>query len=315
MTAAPPVVGARFLGTGRATPPGTLTNAELEARLDTTDTWIVERTGIRSRTVGGTTASLAADAGAQALSAAGLPATDLGAIVVATCTPDRVFPSVSSVVAGTLGATCATFDVNGACAGFIHGLVSALAWSAADGKPVLVAGADRMTSVIDPDDRSTAILFGDGAGAMVVAADAGSPGGILAIDGGTDATAADILCCEPGQTIHMEGRSVFKIAVRAAAESIDVALERASMTATEIDLLILHQANERITRAIANRLELSDDQVVSTLAHTGNASAATIPHATSVAVDDGRLTDGGTVVLCGFGAGMTWATALLRWAR
>jgi 3-oxoacyl-[acyl-carrier-protein] synthase-3 len=315
MSRPPAVLPARFLGTGRATPPGTLTNAELEARLDTTDTWIVERTGIRSRTIGGTTASLAADAGGQALAAAGLTGAELGGIVVATCTPDRVFPSVSSSVAGLLDATCATFDVNGACAGYIHALTSGLAWSSADGRPVLIVGADRMTSVIDPDDRATAILFGDGAGATVVTHDSDSTGGIVAIDGGTDASAASILCCDPGQTIHMEGRSVFKIAVRAAAESIDVALARAGMTPDDLDLLVLHQANERITRAIAARLDLEDRQVVSTLAHTGNASAATIPHALSVADGDGRLPDGTNVVLCGFGAGMTWATALVRWAR
>jgi 3-oxoacyl-[acyl-carrier-protein] synthase-3 len=303
------------LGTGRATPPGTLTNADLAARLDTTDEWIVERTGIRSRQVGGTTSSLAAEAAAAALTASGVVGSDLGAIVVATCTPDRLFPSVASTVAGEVGADCTTFDVNGACAGFVHALVAALGWSLADGRPALIVGADTMTSVTDPKDRSTAVLFGDGAAALVACADPASPGGVLAVHGGTDASSGHILSGDHGGTLHMDGRAVFKAGVRAATSSVRVALEQCDLTPERLDLLVPHQANERITQAIASRLRLPASRVMSTLSHVGNTSAASIPQALAVAEAEGRLADGGLVALCGYGAGMTWATTVLRWAR
>ena len=307
-----------MLGCGRAHPDQRLTNADLEARLDTSDQWIRDRTGIHSRWIGGTTTQLSADAARLALAAAGVTAAELGTIVVATSTPDRIIPSTAALVARELGSTAGTFDVNGACAGFVYALGSAAGWVGLTGKPALVIGADVMSRIVDPDDRGTAILFGDGAGALVIGP-AGAAGtetidsALLALHSGTDGATVEILECRSGAFLSMEGQAVFKIAVRAAVDSITTALIAAGLTAADIGLFVPHQANERITRSIAQRLGLGPDQVVSTLADTGNSSAATIPYALSVADEHGRIERGAIVVLCGFGAGMTWSTAVLRW--
>jgi 3-oxoacyl-[acyl-carrier-protein] synthase-3 len=308
-------IHARFLGTGSALGPCTQTNEEVAERLDTTPEWIAERTGIEARRMGGTTSSLATEAAVAALEDAGVDGADVGVVVVATCTPDLVFPSVASAVAGGTGARGATFDVNGACAGFVHALASALAWSAIDGRPALVVGADTITEVTDPDNRATAVLFGDGAGALVVRADPTSPGGLLALEGATDPTARDILRCERGSTIEMDGRAVFEFAVEAGSGSITEVARRAAVDPADVDLVVPHQSNERIMEAVAERVGIAADRVVSTLRHTGNTSSGTIPHALATARADGRVAPGDLVVLCGYGAGMTRAAALLRWAE
>lgn len=305
------------LGCGRAHPDHQLTNADLEARLDTSDQWIRDRTGISSRWIGGTTTQLSTDAATIALAAAGVAASELGTIVLATSTPDRTIPSTAALVARDLGSHAGTFDVNGACAGFVYALGSAVGWVELTGKPALVIGADVMSRIVDPDDRGTAILFGDGAGALVIAPRAESAdhagSALLALHAGTDGATVEILECQTGGFLQMEGQAVFKIAVRAAVESITTALTAAGLTPADIGLFVPHQANDRITRSIAQRLGLSQEQVMSTLVDTGNSSAATIPYALSIAADEGRLPRGTIVVLCGFGAGMTWSTAVLRW--
>jgi 3-oxoacyl-[acyl-carrier-protein] synthase-3 len=278
--------------------------------MDTSDEWIVARTGIHSRRVGGTTTGLAAQAARTAIAQAGPDIEPIAAIVLATSTPDRVIPASAATVAGELGLTCGTFDVNGACAGFVYALIAATGFLGAGS--VLVIGADVMTRVVDPTDRGTAILFADGAGALVLAPGGGAD--LLGWHAGTDPSTLDILKCELGDTITMQGQAVFKFAVRAAADSALQALASANVKPGDVDVLIPHQANQRITDALAHRLGLSDDRVVSTIANTGNSSAGTIPFALSVAAADGRLHDGSLVLLSGFGAGMTWASAVLRWS-
>jgi 3-oxoacyl-[acyl-carrier-protein] synthase-3 len=303
-------------GVGGAVPDGILTNADLESRMDTSDEWIRERTGIVERRVGGTTAGLAAEAGRIALAQAGAAgAPPVSMVLLATSTPDEVIPGSAAAVAGELGFTCGGADLNGACAGFVYGLVAAGGFLAPGGGSVLVAGSDVMTRITDPHDRGTAILFADGAGAVVLSpAPAGSDAGLLGWHAGTDPSTHDILRCGVGGTIEMAGQAVFKVAIRATTASVLAALEAAGVDASDVDLFVPHQANQRITDALAARLGLGPDRVVSTIDRTGNSSAGTIPFALSVAHDEGRLRDGAIVVLTGFGAGMTWATAVLRWS-
>jgi 3-oxoacyl-[acyl-carrier-protein] synthase-3 len=301
------------LGTGWALPDGVVTNVDLEARMDTSDEWIRERTGIRERRVGGTTGELATAAARAALGRApGAPPVSM--LLVATSTPDEAIPATAAVVAGELGLECGTADLNGACAGFVYALVAAGGFLDAGGS-VLVVGADVMTRITDPVDRGTAILFSDGAGALLLApAPAGSDAGLLGWDAGTDASTHDILRCDLGGTIEMAGQAVFKVAIRSATASVHAALDAAGVEPADVALFVPHQANQRITDALAGRLGLGPERVVSTIATTGNSSAATIPHALAVADRDGRLRDGDVVVVSGFGAGMTWATAVLRWS-
>ncbi len=299
-------------GVGGALPDGVLTNADLEARMDTSDEWIVARTGIRSRRVGGTTTGLAAEAARAALAQAGADDEPVGMIILATSTPDRPIPASAAAVAGELGLECGTIDVNGACAGFVYAITAAFGFLDAGVGSVLVIGSDVMTRVVDPNDRGTAILFADAAGALVL-----SPGGdaeLLGWHAGTDPSTLSILKCEPGSLVEMSGQAVFKVAVRAAADSALAALANAEIKPGDVDLLVPHQANQRITDALASRLGLGPERVVSTIAETGNSSAATIPYALSVAQADGRLHDGDILLLSGFGAGMTWASAVLRWS-
>jgi len=217
-------------------------------------------------------------------------------------------------VADELGSTAATFDLNGACAGFVYALAAATPFLG-HGCAAAVVGSDVMTRVTDPDDRATAILFGDGAGAVVLVGDSDTDGGLLGFDAGTQPGSHDLLHCPLDGTIQMQGQAVFRVAVRSAARSALAALVDAGLSAADVDLFVPHQANQRITDALAHRLELSDERVVSTIATTGNSSAATIPHALAVAEQEGRLGDGAIVLLSGFGAGMTWASAVLRWRR
>ena len=280
------------LGCGRAHPDGQLTNADLEERLDTTDQWIRERTGICSRWIGGSTTEWSTTAARIALAHADVTPAELGVIVVATSTPDQRLPSTAAMVARDLGSDAGGFDVNGACAGYVYALGAAAGWVELTGRPALVIGTDVMSRIIDPNDRNTAILFGDGAGALVIGPTGDTDSALLSLHSGTDGTTVDILRCEAEGFLTMQGPAVFKVAVRAAVESIKAALDQAGLDASEADLLVPHQANERITTAIAQRLELSADRVVSTLAETGNTSAGSIPYSLSVACDDGRLRRG-----------------------
>lgn len=306
-------IPARVVGWGRHHPAEVVTNADLEARLDTSDEWIRERTGIRSRRVGGVTTDMAVAAALDAVGHWGGDPAGIDAITVATSTPDRVMPPVASAVAAAIGADAGMFDVNGACTGFVQALVAAHGLLAAGVGRVLVVGADAMSRITDREDRGTTILFGDGAGALVVETAEAGAGGLLSVDFGGDPGSCGILTCAAGGHIEMQGQAVFKVAVRAAIDSARRALDKAGIEASEIDLFVPHQANQRITDAIASRLGLAEHTVVSTIAETANTSAATIPAAISVAADDGRLRDGHRLLLSGFGAGMTWATAVVRW--
>ncbi len=303
----------RIAGLGRALPAGRVTNADLEARMDTTDEWIRTRTGIEERPTGGTVTALGTAAARGAIDAAGSDVPEIGAVVLATSTADEAIPAGAALIAGELGLSCATLDVNGACAGFVYALVAAGAFLR-PATSVLVVGADVMSRITDPDDRSTAILFADGAGAALLAPTDVTTAGLVGWHAGTRPDTHDLLWCEPGGTIRMQGQAVFKVAVQAGADSALAALEDAGLTAADVDLLVPHQANQRITDALARRLDLPDDRVVSTIARTGNSSAGSIPLALADAHAAGRVRDGDVVVLCGFGAGMTWASAVLRWS-
>ena len=301
-------------GLGTALPPTVVTNADLERTLDTNDAWIRERTGIRERRVGGSTGDLAAEAAQAALDDAGVDAASVDLLILATETPDALMPATSAGVAGALGLRCGAFDLNAACAGFTYGLILADQLVRGGMGRVLLIGADTMWSITDHDDRSTAVLFGDGAGALVLEATADEAAGVLGWDAGTDGTQGHILACELGGTIRMDGQAVFKKAVRVVVDSCRTSLERAKLGGEDVDVFAPHQANLRIFDAAVGRLGIPTTSSVVVLDRTGNTSAASIPLALAQAREDGRLRDGATVLATGFGAGMTWASAVLRWA-
>ncbi len=306
--------GMAVTGLGSALPPTVLTNADLEQTLDTSDAWITERTGIRERRVGGSTGDLAVEAARAALADAGVGPESVDLLILATETPDALMPATSAGVAGELGLRCGSFDLNAACAGFTYGLVIAERLVAGGLDRVLLVGSDSMWSITDHDDRNTAVLFGDGAGALVLEATADEAAGVLGWDAGTDGTLGGILACDIGGTIRMDGPAVFKKAVRVVVDSCAAALERAKLAGADVDVFAPHQANLRIIDAAAGRLGIPDERSTVVLDRTGNTSAGSIPLALVQAREDGRLQDGSVVLVSGFGAGMTWASAVLRWA-
>jgi 3-oxoacyl-[acyl-carrier-protein] synthase-3 len=304
--------GAVISGWGTALPDTIVTNADLEARLDTTDEWIVTRSGIRERRIGGTVSSLAIAAGRQALERAALAPEQVDLLVLATCTPDLAVPATSAAVHHALGLSGGAFDVNAACAGFVYGLVAAHgAVSAGAAHRVLLIGADCVSQITDPDDRATAVLFADGAGAVVL--EASDDDGLLAVDLGVDGTAHDLLTCPHGGYFSMEGKEVFRRAVRITVDSASNALERAKLTPDDVALFVPHQANLRIIEAAASRLGVPMERVAIVVDRTGNTSSASIPLALADAADAGRLRPGDHVLMSGFGAGMTWASTVIRW--
>jgi 3-oxoacyl-[acyl-carrier-protein] synthase-3 len=293
-------------GVGVAVPERAVANAEFEDRLDTNDEWIVERTGIRERRFAGpgeTTGTLAVAAGAAAIKDAGLVPDDIDLLIVATVTPDQRLPAMSSFVQDGLGLRCGAFDVGAACAGFVYGLVTAAKLVK---RAALVIGSETLTTIVDPDDRGTAILFGDGAGAVVV-----EPGdGLLAWDLGCDGSAARLLEIPPDdQYLRMEGREVFRRAVRVVVDSSVKVLAEAGVDAADVDWFVPHQANRRIIDAAASRLAIPAERTVVNVDRYGNTSAASIP----LALADTPVKPGDLVLMSGFGAGMTWASALVRW--
>jgi len=312
------VEAAAITGWGAALPPTVVTNHDLEARLDTSDQWIVERSGIRERRVGGTLTGLATEAAARALAVADVAPGEIDLLVLATTTPEETVPHASATVHHALGLGGGAMDLNAACAGFVYALVSAYGALSTGARRVLVVGADRLSTITDPTDRATAVLFADGAGAVVLEA-AGGPEpleggpGLLGSDLGTDGSAHDLLSCPLGGTLTMEGREVYRRAVRITVDSVTAALERAKLTPGDVALFVPHQANLRIIEAAAARLGIPLEQTVVVLDRTGNTSSASIPLALAEAADAGRLAPGDVVVLSGFGAGMSWASAVLRW--
>ncbi|HZQ28803.1 MAG TPA: beta-ketoacyl-ACP synthase III [Acidimicrobiales bacterium] len=314
-------------GMGTAVPDQIATNADFEARLDTSDEWIVERTGIRERRFAGpgeTTATLAAAAGGAAIKDAGLVPDDIDLLVVATATPETTIPATAVYVQESLGLHCGAFDLGAACAGFVYGLVTASSFIVANNlDAILVVGAETLSRIVNPEDRSTAILFGDGAGAAVVRRTDGDTG-LLSWDLGCDGSAAGLLGVDAGGSripttrasvaagqhwLHMDGREVFRRAVRVVVESSGKALARAGVTADDIDLFVPHQANVRIIEAAVSRLGIAPERVVTNIERYGNTSAASVP----LALEEASPKDGDLVLLSGFGAGMTWASAVIRW--
>ena len=311
------MTAATITGIGTAIPDARLTNADLEARLDTSDEWIMARTGIRERRVAApteTSGSLAVEASAAAIKDAGLVPDDVELLIVATTTPDQALPQTSALVHEGLGLRCGAFDVGAACAGFVHALVvGATLLDAGDLGAVVVVGSETLTRIVDPEDRGTVPLFGDGAAAVVLRPCA--PGyGLESWDLGCDGSASHILAVPPGERfIQMEGQEVFRRAVRAVIASAGNALRAAGRNPADVDLFVPHQANARIISMAATQLGIPAAKTMVNLERYGNTSAASVPIALAEAAEDGRLVDGDVVLLSGFGAGMAWASAVLRW--
>lgn len=319
---------ARILGTGGYLPERVVTNAELERRIDTTDQWIRERTGIRERHLaaeGETTCDLAEQASRRALEAAGVDAGELDLIVLGTTTPDQVFPSTACLLQARLGASgCPAFDVQAVCTGFVYALAVADQFiRCGSSRRALVVGADTFTRLLDWNDRSTCVLFGDGAGAVVL--EAADEPGIIGTHLHADGKLANLLEVPGGVSqgyeplsegagfVRMQGNALFKVAVTRLAGVVDETLRAHGFAAAELDWLVPHQANRRILDAIARRLDLPAERVVNTVAEHGNTSAASVPLALDVAVRDGRIRRGDLLLLEAFGGGLTWGSALVRY--
>ena len=319
----------RITGTGSYLPPRRLTNADLVAELaqqgvETSDDWIVERTGIRARHFAApevTSSDLGLEAARNALQAAGLAPTDIDLIIVATSTPDMVFPSVACILQNKLGANgCPAFDVQAVCSGFVYALAVADAMiQTGAASRALVIGAEVFSRILDFSDRTTCVLFGDGAGAVVL--EASETPGILASDLHADGKHVDILCV-PGNVsggqvlgdplLKMDGQAVFKLAVGVLEKAAHATLAKAGLTEADIDWLIPHQANIRIMQSTARKLKLPMDKVIVTVDQHGNTSAASIPLALDTAVRSGKIQPGQTLMLEGVGGGFTWGAVLLN---
>lgn len=303
----------RIAGIGTALPEKVVTNDDLAQHMDTSDAWIRERSGIGERRVGGVTSEMGLEAAIEAIEKAHIEAADIDFVILATCTADQVFPASSSQIARGLGLTCGTMDLNAACAGFAYGYAAGYGMMLAPGGPdrVLVIGADAMSKITDWTDRGTAILFGDGAGAAVLERHA--QGQMLGQDFGGAGELKDILFCDHADTIVMEGREVFKRAVRAVTQSVRNALDQADLTAADIDVVLPHQANIRIIEAVCSRLDIPMEKTHNVLEHTGNTSAGSIPLAMAAADRAGALEPGTIVLMTGFGAGMAWGSVVVEW--
>jgi 3-oxoacyl-[acyl-carrier-protein] synthase-3 len=308
-----PASSARITGWGAALPEKVVTNADLEASLDTSDAWITDRTGIQERRVGGTTTGLGIDAARQAMQRAGVTGDDIDLVILCTSTPDEAMPASASVIQQALDVRGGAVDMNAACSGFVYGLVAADGFLRAGLQRVLLIGSETMSRIVDWDDRGTAILFGDGAGAIVLERGEG-PGRILGFDLGSDGSLRHILHAETGGTIEMDGPEVFRRAVRVMVDSGRAALASAGVSVDELALFVPHQANTRIIASACAKLGVDEDRTANILPTTGNTSAASIPMALADAADAGRLAPGDLVLLIGFGAGMSWASAVIEWA-
>jgi len=319
----------RITGWGMSVPEKVLTNADLEKMVDTSDEWIVSRSGIRERHIAGegeTTSALSVKAARAAMEKAGIIAADIDLILVATSSPDYLLPPVSSMIQHQLGAHCGAFTLVAGCTGFVYGLVTAQQYIASGAyKTILVIGAEIISKFVDWTDRNTCVLFGDGAGAVIMQATTEKTG-VLAFELGSDGSGAEHLMMnlgeanppthkvidEGGQFIRMNGREVFKFATRTLARSVAEVIGRSGLTTDDIDLLIPHQANERIIEVAAKQLGMPMERVFVNIAKYGNTSAASIPMALCEAMDEGRCKLGDTLVMVGFGAGLTWASAVVQ---
>lgn len=330
MKAPKPIV--EIVSTGRYLPDCVLTNADLEQRVDTTDEWIRERTGIRERRIAPPemgAAEMGARAARIAMQRADVAAGEIDTIIVATATPDRLLPSTACDIQALLGAThAAAYDIAAACSGFIYALTIAEGHIAVGrAEIVLVVSAEKMSGIVDWDDRSTCVLFGDGAGAAVVRKSSNGRGmlssfirsdGTLAEllwrpSGGVLVPMSEAVLADRSHLVQMAGREVFKAAVRSMTDAADQALVRAGLTGEDVDLLIPHQANMRIIEATARYANVPMDKVFVNVDRYGNMSSATIPVALDEAVEQGRLAPGANVLMVAFGAGFTWASSVVRW--
>lgn len=311
-------------GIGSALPKRRVTNDELAATLDTSDAWIVERTGIRSRYIAGegeTTGSLATEAARKALESAGVDARDIDLIVLATATPDQTFPSTATKVQATLGINdCIAFDVHAVCTGFLYALsVADSLLRSGNASKALVIGAETFSRILDWEDRGTCVLFGDGAGALVLSAEE-TESGILSTKLHADGRHNDLLFVDGGPSttgtvgkLRMKGREVFRHAVVNLADVMGEVLDGAGLTPDDVDWVVPHQANARILDATARKLGLPSEKVVVTVDRHANTSAASVPLAFDTAVKDGRIKRGDIVVLEAMGGGFTWGAAALRY--
>lgn len=306
-------MGVRFKGWGIGLPDRVVTNDELSLTLDTSDEWISERTGIRQRYIGGTARSLGVIAGRNAMADAGVEPEDIDFIVLATTSPDRMTPATSVLIAADLGLTCPAMDVNAACSGFMYAVRTAQGLLETGTRRILVIGAEHLSHWVDWTDRNIAVLLADGGGAAVLEYDP-DVNDILSFVLGADGSGADLLTCHHEGTFTMDGREVFRRAVRVVVESSHQALERAGVTADELALVIPHQANIRIIQAVVDRLGIGMDRAVIALDRYGNTSSASIPLAFDVARSEGRIKTGDYALLTGFGAGMTWASSVVKWS-
>ncbi|HEY8314388.1 MAG TPA: beta-ketoacyl-ACP synthase III [Candidatus Baltobacteraceae bacterium] len=324
--------GVKIVAVGHYAPPGILSNEDLEQILDTSDEWITSRTGMKRRHVaaaGQATSDLAIAAARKALARTTIQPQDIDCYVVATVTPDYPFPATACIVAAKLGAKDKpAFDIEIACSGFIYGLTMAASMIRAGVyQRIMLIGAETLTKIVNRNDRSTAVLFGDGAGAVILEAaetdsflssELGSDGSkpeLLYVPAGGTRRALDPVAYEAGQQyIYMEGREVFKFAVTKMIDATDVALRKAGITKANLNWLIPHQANRRIIDAAAKYLDMPPEKVIINIAEYGNTSAASIPIALSEAVGDGKIKPGDVIVFVGFGGGLSWGAVTWRWA-
>jgi len=302
----------RITGWATHLPERRLTNHDLAEFVDTSDEWIRERTGIAARHVDGRVTEMSAIAGRDALAMAGVDPADVDLLLLATCSSDQQFPASASVVQHDLGLRCGAIDMNAACSGFVYGLVTAMQFAAGGVERILLIGSDALSDIIDWTDRGTCVLFGDGAGAVVIERSADAPT-LLGWDLMSDGSAAGILYCEHGGKIFMNGKEVFRRAVLAMESAARNAMDQAGVTMENITLVVPHQANIRIIDAAMKRLEIPREKAAMVLEQTGNTSAASIPLALVDALDNDRVAPGDLVLMVGFGAGMSSAAAVIRW--
>ncbi len=309
------MVGIAIAGVGAALPDKILTNVDLESMMDTKDDWIAERTGIRQRHIGGMTSTLSIEAGRKAIEDAGCDPSEIDLLVLATTTPDQMVPATAHHVQHELGLKCGAFDVNAACSGWTYGVIAGAGMMQLGHiRKMLVVGCDSLSRITDYHARDTGILFGDGAGAAVFETMEG-PGNFLGWNLGSDGVARGILYADIGDVLMMEGKEVFRRAVRVMVDSGRQALAMAGLTVDDVDVCIPHQANLRIVEAANSRLGIPMEKTIVNMDRMGNTSAGSIPLALEEAVRLDRLHDGDIVLFCGFGAGMSWASAVFRWGR
>lgn len=307
----PGTIGAVISGWGTALPDNVVTNDELAATMNTSDEWIRTRTGIRERRIGGSTVSLSVESCRAALDMAGLDPSRIDALVLSTATPDQQW-GTSAAIQHELGLSCGAFDLNAACSGFVYALVQAHGMVAMGADRVLVVGTDTLSRITDWDDRTTAPLFADGSGAVVIESVDG-PGQMLGWDLDADGSLLPLLQAEVGGYIRMEGKEVFRRAVRIMVDSAEKSMAHAGVIGDEIKLIVPHQANIRIIQAACDRLDVPLERAAVVIDRTGNTSSASIPLALADALDHGRVVNGDLVLLVGFGGGMTAASCVLRW--